>query len=68
MEPADKMVPYVGSSVGEDVICYASDYCHWDCAFPDSVKQIEARPELSDGYKRRIFAANAAKLYGIEVP
>lgn len=67
MEPADRMVPYVGSSVGEDVICYASDYCHWDCAFPDSVKQIEARPELSDAYKRRIFADNAAKLYGIEV-
>ena len=32
------MIPYVIREQESGTICYASDYCHWDCAFPDSVK------------------------------
>jgi hypothetical protein len=67
-EPDEKMVPYVFESVADDIICYSSDYCHWDCAFPDSVSILEKRGDLSDRVKQRLFSANAAKLYGLEVP
>lgn len=67
-EPDEKMIPYVFESVGSDVICYSSDYCHWDCAFPDSVKILEERPDLDESIKVPLFSGNAAKLYGFEVP
>ena len=67
MEPGEAMVPYLAESVGDDVICYSSDYCHWDCEFPDSVKLVEERSDLSDDYKAKLFAGNAARLYGLEV-
>ncbi len=67
-EPDEKMVPYVFDAVAEDIVCYSSDYCHFDCAFPDSVSILEGRDDLSEPVKQRLFAANAAKLYGFEVP
>jgi predicted TIM-barrel fold metal-dependent hydrolase len=62
-EPEDRSVPYVFGASGEDIICYASDYCHFDCAFPDSVRIFEEREDLSDAMKLRLFSANAAALY-----
>lgn len=67
-EPDEKMLPYVFDSVSDDIVCYSSDYCHFDCAFPDSVSILEERGDLSDPLKGRLFAKNAAKLYGFEVP
>jgi predicted TIM-barrel fold metal-dependent hydrolase len=67
-EPEERMVPYVSQSVGDDVICYSSDYCHWDCAFPDSVSILEKRDDLDEALKQRLVASNAAALYGLEVP
>ena len=66
-EPDEKMVPYVSETVG-DVVCYSSDYCHWDCAFPDSVRILEERSDLDEAIKPQLFAGNAAALYGLEVP
>ena len=45
------------------VVVYASDYCHWDCTFPDTVKIIAERNDVSDTSKKRIFDENAARLY-----
>ena len=67
-EPEERSVPIVSAELGDDVICYASDYCHWDCAFPNSVKIIADREDLTDQQKRRIFAENAARLYNLPVP
>jgi predicted TIM-barrel fold metal-dependent hydrolase len=66
MEPGEAMVPYLAEAVGDDVICYSSDYCHWDCDFPDSVKLVHDRTDLSDDYKTKIFAGNAARLYQLD--
>ena len=55
-------------SLGDDVVCYASDYCHWDCAFPHSVKLLAERPDLSDARKTAVLGANGARLYGLAVP
>ena len=45
---------------------YASDYCHWDCDFPNSVRDIAERSDLSDEAKRKVLAENAARLYGFD--
>jgi uncharacterized protein len=52
-------------TVGEDRVLYASDYPHWDARFPDSVRLIRQREDLSEAAKRKILGANAAKLYGL---
>ena len=52
-------------SLGEDVVVYASDYYHWDCKFPDTVKIIAERNDLSEDSKRHILEANPRRLYGI---
>lgn len=66
-EPEEKMVPYLFQTHPETV-CYASDYCHWDCAFPDSVKLFDERPDLNDDIKTKLFATNAARLYNLPIP
>jgi uncharacterized protein len=65
-EPDEKMVPYVLRAVKPDAVCYASDYCHWDCVFPDSVRVLAERDDLEPDEKARVFARNAAALYGLE--
>jgi len=67
-EPDEKMVPYVFDAVGDDIVCYSSDYCHFDCAFPDSVSILDQRSDLSSSLKERLFSKNAALLYNLEVP
>src|SRR5205085_351228 len=66
-EPDEAMLPYVLRSVSPDAVCYASDYCHWDCIFPDSVRVLAARDDLDRAEKERVFAHNASSLYGLEV-
>ena len=67
-EPDEKMVPYVLRNIGPDVVCYASDYCHWDCIFPDSVRVLAERDDLGPEEKARVFGGNAAALYGLGAP
>lgn len=67
-EPEEQMLPYVMSAVSPDVVCYASDYCHWDCAFPDTVRILTERGDLDDTQRAKIFAGNAARFYGLPVP
>ena len=40
---------------GAGTVLYASDYCHWDCNFPDSVRDICEAPDLSLDQKERIL-------------
>jgi predicted TIM-barrel fold metal-dependent hydrolase len=67
-EPDEKMVPYVAQSVSPEIVCYSSDYCHWDCAFPDSVKILEERADLDESIKPQLFSQNAARLYNLPLP
>lgn len=67
-EPEERMLPYVMSAVSPDIVCYASDYCHWDCAFPDTVRILAERDDLDDAQKAKLFAENAARFYRLPVP
>ena len=64
-DPDEKGVPHVVDSLGEGVVVYASDYCHWDCKFPDTVKILAERRDLSESAKRAIFEGNPSRLYGM---
>jgi len=67
-EPEERMLPYVLSTVAPDAVCYASDYCHWDCAFPNTVALLEGRTDLSDEQKANVLGRNATRLYGLPMP
>ena len=63
MDPEEPDVPWVVKRLGEDVVVYASDYYHWDCAFPDTVKIVAERPDLSASAKKKILETNPQRLY-----
>lgn len=65
-DPDERTIPAVVDACGEGVVVYASDYCHWDCAFPDTVKIIAERDDLSKSAKEGIFHTNPARLYGLQ--
>jgi predicted TIM-barrel fold metal-dependent hydrolase len=67
-EPEERSVPWVCDTVGDDVVCYASDYCHWDCAFPNSVKLLVERTDLGRARTAAVLGANPARLYGLALP
>ena len=63
-EPDEKYLTFVLGEYGDDFIVYASDYPHWDCIFPESVRAIANREELSPAQKRMILSDNGRKLFG----
>lgn len=65
-DPDEKMLPQVLELGGEDVVIYASDYCHWDSRFPDSVRLIADRGELSQKKKAKILGENALRFFGFK--
>jgi predicted TIM-barrel fold metal-dependent hydrolase len=64
-DPDEEIIPYVASVMGEDTIVYASDYPHWDCRFPDSVRLIAERDDISPELKRKILSENGKRLYNL---
>jgi hypothetical protein len=64
-DPDEKEIPHVVDRLGEGVVCYASDYYHWDCAFPDTVKIVAERGDLSASAKKAIFETNPRRLYNV---
>ena len=65
-EPEEKSLRFVTDSLGPGAIVYASDYPHWDCEFPGSVRAIAERDELSDDVKRAILGGNARRLFHLD--
>jgi predicted TIM-barrel fold metal-dependent hydrolase len=64
-DPDERGIAHVVNELGEDVVVYASDYYHWDCKFPDTVKIITERTDLGDGAKRKLFTDNPRRLYAL---
>jgi hypothetical protein len=64
-ESDERMLPFVVDVLGEGKIVYASDYYHWDCSFPDTVRQIVERNDLSEATKKKILGENARILYSL---
>jgi predicted TIM-barrel fold metal-dependent hydrolase len=64
-EPAEKALPHVLSALGDDLVVYASDYAHYDCLYPESVRTLQKRGDLSESARRKILRDNAARLFGL---
>ena len=62
-DPDEEMLQFAADHLGEDQIIYASDYPHFDCRFPDSVRLISERQGLPDRLKRKTLSDNARRLY-----
>jgi uncharacterized protein len=63
-ETEEKTIPYVTGWVGEDVLLYASDYPHWDSEWPNTVRTLLERPDISPTLARKILGDNAKRFYG----
>jgi hypothetical protein len=64
-EPDERMLPAVIDAVGDDVILFGSDYPHTDSKFPNSVRWIRERSDLSESSKEKILS-NGARFFGFE--
>ena len=63
-EPDEWMIPTVNRFLGTDrSLIYASDYPHWDSDFPNTVKTMVGRDDLTDDNKRNILGLNATLFY-----
>jgi len=49
--------------LGEDQLLYASDYPHWDSDWPNTVKTLRHRTDLSDRLKAKLLGENARRFY-----
>jgi hypothetical protein len=65
-EADEWLLPQALKLVGENQIVYASDFPHWDHSYPASLDEIRDRGDISDGQKRKLFADNARRLYGLK--
>ena len=66
-ECEEGMLPYVLERIGEDVVLYASDFPHWDSNYPNTVKTIVKREDLSERQKRKVLSENAKCFYKLSV-
>lgn len=66
-EIEESTLPFVISRIGSDKLLYASDYPHWDSAWPNTVQTFLSRSDISDGDKNQILADNPLRLYGLDL-
>jgi len=65
-EPEEATLPEVLAHIGPSQVMYASDYAHWDCEFPESVRMLSRIPGMTDGYKRQVLGDNAIRWFGLQ--
>jgi predicted TIM-barrel fold metal-dependent hydrolase len=53
-------------AAGAGSVLYASDYCHWDCHFPYSVKDVVDASDLNDEQRARILYKNAVDFFALK--
>lgn len=68
VEPEEKLISLVAAEVGAEKFMYASDYPHWDGGWPNTVKTLSSRPDISDELLRKLMCDNALKFYGLKAP
>jgi predicted TIM-barrel fold metal-dependent hydrolase len=61
-EADEKLLPLALAEIGEDHVCMATDYPHFDSEFPDTVAELRARSDITERQKEKILGQNAARL------
>jgi predicted TIM-barrel fold metal-dependent hydrolase len=67
-EGAERLLPFTVDAIGDDNICFSTDYPHPDHPFEGCVDELRKMPGLTETSKRKILGENAARLYGVTVP
>ena len=63
-ELEESTLPHVIERIGAEQLLYASDYPHWDCSWPNTVKIFSSRADVSDAHRRLIMSENPQRFYG----
>ncbi len=64
-EPEESTLPYVLDRVGAAQVMYASDYAHWDCEFPNSVRMLSRIEGLDAVRRAMVLGQNAIRWFGL---
>ncbi|MGH9028128.1 MAG: amidohydrolase family protein, partial [Acidimicrobiales bacterium] len=66
-EPDEKTLPAFVESLGDDRVMFASDYPHWDGAWPNATRELREHAEgrLSPESLAKVAAHNARSFFGL---
>ena len=64
-EGAERLLPFTIAAIGDDNICFSTDYPHPDHPFEGCVDGIRSMEGLRDVSKRKILGENAARFFGL---
>jgi predicted TIM-barrel fold metal-dependent hydrolase len=68
-DPDESLIPAVVEYIGEDYVCWASDYPHWDAKFPGAVEELRKHIErLPERTQRKLLGGNAIRFLNLSVP
>lgn len=65
VECEELTIPDAIRHIGDRCLLYSSDNPHWDTDWPNSVKKLRQRNDLSEENKRHILYDNAASFYRV---
>ena len=65
-EPADRGLAHTAELIGAERVLWASDWPHLDGAWPDPLRLLLRRKDLSDRQKRQIYSEGAAHFFGMD--
>jgi len=67
-EPDEQTLPAVIESLGDRCVMFASDYPHWDGAWPNATTELRehAQGRVTDESLARIAGGNARSFYGLD--
>jgi predicted TIM-barrel fold metal-dependent hydrolase len=68
VEPEEKLLPIAVEELGADRFIFASDYPHWDSDWPNTVRTLADRTDISDAARQQIMCDNALAFYNLRVP
>lgn len=66
VEPEERMLPVAAEMLGGERFLYASDYPHWDGDWPNTVRTLRERADLSQDLKDEVLGQNARRFYHFE--
>jgi len=64
-EGAEHMIPYVVNAMGDDNVCFSTDYPHSDHPFAGVVAELKAMEGVSAASKQKILGGNAKRLFNL---
>jgi predicted TIM-barrel fold metal-dependent hydrolase len=66
-DPDEATIPAVVDYIGEEYVCWASDYPHWDAIFPGAVEELRKHMSgLGESAQRKILGENARRFLALD--